>query len=79
MSERSFESKNFIVNIMGLEFLTTIKEKALKVDKTGLDIREQLNQKMMRLRRITWGHSVKVAQQSLRVVKVVKTFYPIGA
>ena len=79
MNERSFESKNFIVNIMGLEFLTTIREKALKVDKTGLDIREQLNQKMMRLRRITWGHSVKVAQQSLRVVKVVKTFYPIGA
>ena len=66
MSERSFESKNFIANIMGLEFLITIREKALKVDKIGLDIRELLNQKMMRLRRTTWGHSVKVAQQSLK-------------
>ena len=79
MSERGFESKNFIANIMGLEFLIIIREKALKVDKIGLDIRELLNQKTMRLRRITWGHSVKVAQQSLKVVKVVKTFYPIGA
>ena len=53
MSERSFGLRNFIVSIMGLGYLIIIREKAQKVDKIGLDIRKLLNQKTMRLRRIT--------------------------